>query len=412
METLTMLTWKRRALCVLPGMLLFLSGCASDGAPEGAAAATTGETLSRLESLRLGAAPAAVKDAWGADYMRGLLVERAWVSDGDLLIEAFNPGTRNYELQSVDVASGVPNWVLVVGPNRLKVDPLPGDSLIALHTETDGGMTVVSRRTGARTASIRAKLGLATVEPLASSDSSVFVSSLGTNRIASLNPADARVGWAYQAPTVITAGPVMTPRLPRRLAVAACLDGTIVAIPANGFADGGPDSPAWERRLLGPVSGKLCVASANREGRLEVSIIVPCEDRGLYCLDAATGTSRWVYRTESAFQGTPVVMNGVVFARNADRMVAVKLADGTAAWPASDPGVAATQPWESAVEALALDDARGYLRGADGVIWRVDGKSGRPLSSARLEAFDMVLSGGSANLLLGITKDGYAVAFK
>jgi outer membrane protein assembly factor BamB len=412
METLTMLTWKRRAFAVLPGMLWILSGCASDQTTETPAAQTSAPLGSRLETLRLAAAPAAVKDAWGADYLRGLVVERAWVSGGDLLLEAFNPGTRNYELQSVDVKTGVPNWVLVVGPQKLKVDPRPGDRLLALLTENDAAMTVVDRRTGARTASIRAKLGLATTQPLASSDSSVFVSSLGTNRIASLNPADARVGWAYLAPTVITAGPVMTPRLPRRLAVAACFDGTVVAIPAHGFDEGGPEAPAWSRRLLGSVSGDLAVATAEREGKLEVSILVPCEDRGLYCLDAATGESRWVFRTESAFQGTPVVLNGVVFCRNGDRLCAIKLADGTAAWPSSDPAAAPTMPWESATEALALDDARGYLRGADGRVWRVDGKTGRPLSSARLDAFDMVLGGGSSNLLLGITKDGYAVAFK
>jgi outer membrane protein assembly factor BamB len=407
-----MLTWKRRAVAVLPGVLFVLTGCcANDECAPQTAAATT-ETGSRLETLRRAAAPASQKDAWGADYLRDLVVERAWVSDGDLLVEAFNPATRNYELQSVDAKSGVANWMLVVGPNRLKVDPRPGDSLLALLTETDGGMTVVDRRTGARVAAIRAKLDVATTSPAASSDTTVYVSSLGTNRVAALNPADARVGWAFVAPTVIQSGPVMTPRLPRRLAVAACMDGTIVAVPAQGYEEHGPEAPAWTRKLLGPISGDLAVASQTVDSRLQVSVLAPCADRGLYCLDAATGTPRWIFRTESAFQGKPVVLNGVVFCRNADRMVAVKLADGTAAWPSSDPAAPAAYPWEAAVEALALDGDRGYLRGADGTIWRVDGKTGRPLASARLDAFDMVLGGGDANVLIGMTKDGYAVAFK
>lgn len=405
-----MLTWKRRSLAVLPAFVL-MWGCAADETAP-AAVEVHGEATSRLESLRRAAAPVSTKDVWGADYLRGLVLERAWVKGPDLLIEAFNPETRRIEIHSVQAATGVPNWVLDLGPHRLKVEPMPGDRYLALLTEIDGGMTVVDRRSGARVDHVRAKLGLATTEPAPSSETTVYVSSLGTNRIAALNPVDARLGWAYPAPTVITTGPVMTPRLPRRMAVAACLDGTVLAVPAVGFDEPAPEAPAWSRRVLGPVSGRLAVAERVADGKLSVSILVPCDDRGLYCLDAATGSPNWVYRTESAFGGEPAVHNGVVFARNADRMVAVNLADGSAAWPSSDVGANAERPWEHAVEVLALDDARGFLRRADGSILRVDGKTGRPLESARLSEFDQVLGGGAANLMIGLTKDGHLVAFK
>jgi outer membrane protein assembly factor BamB len=408
-----MLTWKRRSLAVLPAVLLFW-GCAAE---ETETVTTSGHQLvvtetSRLESLRRAAAPVSTKDAWGADYLQALVVERAWVAGPDLLVETFNPNTRQIEIHSIDAKSGVPNWMLVLGPYRLKVDPMPGDRYLALLTEVDGGMTVVDRRSGARVHHVRVKLGVATTEPAASSETTVYVSSLGGNRVAALNPADGRMGWGYPAPSSITTGPIMTPRLPRRLAVAACLDGTVMAIPAAGFDEPAPEAPAWTYRVLGPVNGELAVGEQLTEGKLSVSILVPCEDRGLYCLDGATGRPNWVFRTESAFGGRPGVMNGVVFARNADRLVAVNLADGTAAWPSSDPGARATQTWEGAVEALALDGERGFLRGGDGMIWRVDGKTGRALASARLGAFDILLSGGPNNVMIGLTRDGYIVAFK
>ncbi|HYC76507.1 MAG TPA: PQQ-binding-like beta-propeller repeat protein [Planctomycetota bacterium] len=412
METLTMLNWNRRPLAALP-VVWMLWGCAADDSTHAEPTARENvEGADRLETLRAAAAPAATEDAWAANYLRGLVVERAWVSGRDLLLEAFNPASRQFEMQSVDARTGVPNWVTSIGPNRLRVEPMPGDKYVAVLTEVDGGMTVLDRRTGARATHIRVQLDLSTTEPAASSESTVFVSSLGTNRIAALNPVDGRVGWAFPAPTLITAGPVLTPRLPRRLAVAACLDGTVVAVPAAAWNDPAPEAPAWTRKLLGAVSGEITTVESAEAGRVTTRILVPCEDRGLYCLDGATGRPEWVYRTESPFTGKAVALNGVVFARNADRMVAVKLADGMPAWPSSDPAAKPSHPWEAAAEALALDGTRGYLRAGDGRIHRVDAKDGRILETARLSRFDMVLGGGPNNLLIGLTRDGYAVAFK
>jgi hypothetical protein len=415
MEIETMLIWTRRMVALVPAVVLLCSGCASDErCSEGAYSSETssGRSESRLEALRASVAPVALRDVWGSEFLSRLVVERAWCRDSELLVEAFDSGSRNYELHSIDTATGVPRWVLVLGPNRLKEAPLPGDRLVALMTENDGGLTVVERRNGARVAAIRAKMGVATMQPAASTDTSVFVSSLGTNRVASIDPSDARVGWAFSAPGTITRGPVMTPRLPRRLAVSACMDGTVFAVHANGFSDGPPEASAWTYRLLGAVSGDLAVASETTGGKLQVSILVPCEDRGLYCLDAATGLPRWVYRTESAFKGRPTVLNGVVFARNADRLVAVKLADGTAAWPCSDMGGPPKQAWEKATEALAYDGVRAFLRAEDGRVLRCDAKSGQVVADARLSEFDMVVGGADAGVVVCLTTDGRIVAFK
>jgi len=255
---------------------------------------------------------------------------------------------------------------------------------------------------------MRSEMKTPTMAPAVSSDTSVFVSNLGGNQIASLNPRDASVGWRFPVASLITAGPIMTPRLPRHLVVTGCLDGTVMALAAQGWNENPPSAPAWTHRIFGAVNA-LVLADSVEKGHRSVSIIASCDDHGLYCLDSASGEPRWVHRTDSPFKEAAIVSGGTVFARSG-LLVALDLATGQPKWKGGEADRPA--PWERATAGYCCDANRAYLRRDPKEICRADAKTGVFQAVSRLNEFDYVLAAPDANMLVGLTSDGYVVAYR
>jgi outer membrane protein assembly factor BamB len=343
--------------------------------------------------------------AMALDY--GNLLYGAWISGHDLYLEQFGRQGR-FEIVALDLRTGERKWITQTGPNRLKAAPNPGDRYVVFLTENDGGMIVVNRQSGAHEFRLRAELDTPTTYPAASTDTTVYVSSLASSQIVAASPMDARTGWRHPVGSLLTTGPLVTPRLPRRLVVVGALDGTVTALGAQGWNEAPPAAPTWTRRLYGAVNA-LVVAEGVDQGRRNVSILASCEDRGLYCLDSTSGEPRWVVRAENPFKSAAVASGGVVFAR-AGRLYAVDLATGESKWK----GGTDAQPaaWERATAGLAYDANRAYLKSDCKDIWRVDGKTGAVIARATLDEFDYVLAAPEANMIVGLTNDGYVVAWR
>ncbi len=402
---------RNRGIAPVLGLVLLFASCAqTTNTSTQETSAPLADNSSRVEMLASEMAGVGMERAFAWNCLDGGTLEDAWVSGSDLYLEQFNPAKRQYEVICVDLKVGERKWVVVLGPKKVRLDPRPGDRYVVFVTETDGGMIVVNRRTGAHEFRMRTELNVATTMPLASTDTTVFAAGLATNQILALNPVDARTAWRFAATSVITAGPIVTPRLPRGLAIVGGLDGEVVAVPAMGWNEVAPVDAAWRTRLLGACNA-LTMSDTVEAGKHSVSLIASCQDRGLYCLDGATGVSRWTYRTESPFVTAATVSGNVVFAHNADRLVAVDLTTGLSVWRASDVDKA-PEGFELATEGLAYNAKRAYLRGHGHEVWRVDAKTGRTTAKATLGSFDWVMGAPEANLLLGLTKDGYVIAYK
>ena len=187
-------------------------------------------------------------------------------------------------------------------------------------------------------------------------------------------------------------------------------------MPAAAWSDVPPSEPTWVYRALGPVRGDLAAATRidTKNKRVQLYLVVPCEDNGLYCLDGAAGVPRWILRTRESFNERPTVAGSRVFARNKRRMVVVSLEngpDGPESW-ASSQGGGPLKGFEQATVVYAADDMRAYLGSGDRMVMRVDGKSGEPQASARMMHFDKLLPAPAANLLIGLTTDGHILAFR
>jgi outer membrane protein assembly factor BamB len=371
------------------------------GILSGQGASTRTEDLSRAMA-RVGVER--VFAAYALDY--GSMLYGAWITGYEAYLEQFHGG--HFEVVALDLRTGERKWVVQTGPHRLKTAPYPGDRYVVLMTETDGGMIVVNRASGAHEFKMRAEMNTATSYPAASSDSSVFITNMASNQVAALNPMDASPGWRFPAASLITTGPLITPRLPRRLVVVGCLDGTVMALPATGWNENPPKVAAWSHRIFGAVNA-ITVAEGLDQGHRTMSVIASCEDRGLYCLDATSGEPRWVARTESPFKEVAMVSGGTVFAR-AGRLVAVDLATGKDKWKGSENGAPA--PWEKATAGYACDANRAYLRREPKEICRCDAKTGVFQAVSRLSEFDYVLAAPEANMIVGVTTDGYVVAYR
>jgi outer membrane protein assembly factor BamB len=373
------------------------------GASQLAAQSASGRTEELASSMaRVGVER--VFTAYAVDY--GSLVYGAWVHGYDLYVEQFHKG--QFEIISVDLRTGERKWVAPIGGCMLKVAPYPGERYVAFLTEGNGGLVTINRATGAHDFRLRTEVLTPTSFPAPSSESSVFMINLGSNQLVAINPASGQVGWRFPVESLMTAGPVLTPRLPRRLLVAGCVDGTVVAVPAQGHHEAPPTVPAWSQRLFAAVNA-LVVAEGLDQGRRTVSIIASCEDRGVYCLDSASGEPRWVARTENPVKAPAIVSGGTVFARSG-RLIAVDLATGKEKWKAGEANSPA--PWERATAGLAADANRAYLRKDPKEICRVDAKTGVFQACARLNEFDWVLAAPEANMIVGVTSDGYVVAYR
>ena len=103
--------------------------------------------LAQLEELM---AEVATELAWSGHYLQGALVRGAWAHGNDLLIEAFHPEREAYELHSIDLTTGVPRWVAVLGEVGLRFPPGAGDRFVVCLLDEGMGMVVLDRRIGSR----------------------------------------------------------------------------------------------------------------------------------------------------------------------------------------------------------------------------------------------------------------------
>lgn len=406
---------ERISLTALLCLGLALTGCAStdsccgDSCTDTCSPSAEAAAPSRLDGLEAEMAGVAQKRAWSGQYLNGGTCVNAWVCGTDLYLES-RRGSES-EIVAVDAKDGTYKWVASLGANPTREAPRAGDRFVVFLTANDGGMIVLDRNTGARPYSMRASLGVATAAPAVSSDTTVYVTGLASNQVVAVSPADANVGWRFRAGSPLVAGPVTTPRLPRRLVIAGCADGTVFAVPAAGWNESGPTNASWSRKLLGAVNEDPCVAEYTDGARKGVMVIVPASDNGLHGLEATSGTVRWSVRRESPFAGEPFACNGRVFARCSDRMVVADIATGKEPWSASDAN-AAPKGFELATKAFASDANRAYLGAGDNTVMRVDGRSGAVMATKTLSSFCCVIPGGDSNLLIGVTKDGHVVAMR
>ena len=395
-------------------VLLLVCGCrhhdeTSTPSETGQPAATVRE---RLEGLETEMGSVALERAFSDRYFRSGGVTGAWVDGSDLFVQVFDSARRIYVMHAVDLNSGRPLWVCDLGAEPVRFPPSGGDQYVVFLLEGDAGMMVVNRRTGGYDFRVRTRLHTLPSGSAVASDTSVFLTSLVGERLVAINPATGAKGWNVGIDGTPINSPVITPRIPRHLVVLASDSGAVKGVPAVAWNGGAPESSAiWSYQAQGAISAPLTIASRLSKTGVEVSALVPCEDRGLHCLDAQSGEVRWIARTAHPFTQVAREGGGRVFARNAHRMMVWNLADGDAAWPMS-PDDQALYPYEEAERVLAADDKRAYLDMGRGRVSRFDGRSGEFGAEGVLGSFDWVLPATDANVLLGVTKDGYLVAFK
>jgi len=402
---------------------LAIAGCSTSPDRGGSASrpvVTAERSGGNLYSARLAAledemARVGEKRAWSARYLAGSTMVDAVAAGNDLLVEAFNADTRNYEVHCIDLRNGEPRWVVVLGKSPLKHPPGVGDRFVVFLLE-DGGMMVVTRKVGSHYERLRLPLVTVPLGPAGSSDSTVYVSSLSDQRVHALSPETGQRGWGHRSSALLTTAPLVTPRLPRRLVVVGNDAGDVIALPAASWKDIPPRGPTWTYRALGRVTADMAAGTMldPKTGNMQLFILVPCEDNGLYCLDGAAGEPRWIHRSDHPFSARPQIAGSRVFARNEERMHVLDLVKGGAgagAWAASAPGEP-LKPFEKADRVLAADDRRAYLVTGDRYVMRVDGRTGEPRTSARMVHFDKLVPAPEADVLVGLTTDGHIVAFK
>lgn len=397
--------------------VLLLVGCkghpsSEQGADMGMAAQTI-DVQRRIESLQAEMKSVAENEAFSGRYFRNGPVEGAWVEGTDLIAVCFNPTTREYEANLVDLNTGRPRWVVVLGKYPLRFAPQAGDRQVVFLFDQAGGMAVINRLTGARDyLSLTTTLDLIPRGPAASSDSSVYVGSLVDNRLWAVDPATGLRGWGLKTKGIVVGGPITTPRLPRRMVIVGTDEGEILGIPAAAWDAPEPDPQAiWHGEILGPVLARPTIATLERDGMTHVSALVSCDDNGLYCLDVATGEPRWVYRTSADFIGSAQSGGGKVFAKHPDGFRVIDLATGKDAWKPAPSGELPRR-FETADHAYASGATRTLLSMGGNHVARFHGTTGEIQAEGTLASFDWILPATASDQIVGVTKDGFVIVYR
>ncbi|MSR75369.1 MAG: hypothetical protein EXS14_07865 [Planctomycetes bacterium] len=340
-------------------------------------------------------------EVWSAKRFDGCCVIDMFAADNELF--ALVAGPDGYEVHCIDLLTGVPRWLTNIGAIGLRTRLTVGDALVVCLLEDGAGMVVMKRRNGSITERRSVPMKLVPMGGAASSTSTVYVASLGDNAVHAINPADGLDGWRWRTEGRLFGAPVMTPATPRRLVVLAADNGEVVALPTSGWDEGRPAQAAWSRKLLGPMGGPVATYGSVTKSGSSTVVIAPCEDHGLYCLDGASGESRWVHRTDSAFRSQPQAAGGKVFAVNASGMQVVDIATGAELW--TDAAKAPGQTFRQAKRMLAANATTVYMTCGKGV-GRLDAKTGKLLGCTDLLGVDFVVETGDAGLLVGATRCG------
>ena len=406
---------------ILIGLVALLAGCSSTRSNRQHAGNGEGAIeSSRLASLETEMAGVAESRAWSNQYLLGARMVNAWVDGDDLFVEAFNPETRMFELHAIDVRSGRPRWKLDIGDIALRMAPGAGRSFVVL-LESDGGMVVVKRSNGARVHRMRATISMVPTAPPASTASTIYIGSLADSRIYAISPADAARGWHWRAADSISSGPMVPGHTPAGLVVSAAEGGLITALPAVAWDDVPPERPSWTYRALGSVTIPFATGTVKQGERTVGVTLAAAEDKAIHCLETSTGSPIWVHRTSAPFRGSLTgeessrpalqVMGGRVFCPNRDGMVVATLEDGMAAWKGETPD-GGSPAWRRALRAYAGNGRRVYLDMGNKMVIKCDMTNGSVLGQGFLTSFDKVVPTADGDLLLGLTEDGYIVAYR
>ncbi len=371
--------------------------CCKDEAAE--CATCPSETNGATLASKLAACGAT--EVWSAQRFDGCSVVDIFAADNELF--AVVGGPNGYEIHCIDLLTGVPRWLTNIGTIGLRARPTVGDALVVCLLDDGAGMVVMKRRNGSISERRSVPMKLVPMGGAASSPSTVYVASMGDNAVHAINPADGLDGWRWRTEGSLFGAPVMTAATPRRLMLLASDKGEVTALPTFGWDEGRPAEAAWTRKLLGPLGAALATYGSITKTGASTLVLASCEDHGLYCLDGASGESRWVFRTASAFRAQPQAAGGKAFAVNGQGMQVVDLATGAELW--KDEVNASGMTFRETKRMLAANAKTVYLTCGQGV-GRFDAKTGKVLGSAALAGIDFVVETGDAGLLVGATRCG------
>lgn len=411
--------------CLALALVACLCACASNTeqpAPAMAVDAGTPPLITRMRALEAEVGSFAVKKAWSAQLTGDSIVDRAWLEGTTLLLEAYNATSREFEVFSVDTTKGRANWMVVLGMHRLERAPHVGNGTIAFITETDGGMIVVDSRTGSRLFNRVVKLGVVPSTDAVSSGATMYCGNYLTDRLAAVSSVDGGKGWDIVTPGLVSTSPILTRSLANQLVICGTNKGSVFAVAARAFDDVPPTSLDWSRQFSAPVSANLCQTIIGEADLKTTLVVVPCEDKNLYGLDAANGRSKWVLRTNSPFKSDAAAAGGFVFARNGERFFCVDAKTGERAWwpetAKNAPEYEKTQlfgnvqGFEDVDRVLAVAGDRTYLGKGPRTVIVANTKDGGITTSANLVNFDFVLTNGASGHLIAGTRDGIFMAFE
>ena len=381
---------------------------------------TTAQMLiARQDGLASAAAPLGVKLSWRQNYGSNE-IRRAWLRGDTILMESWNSTKRRYEMLSADVTKGGRlNWIVAIGAHRLARPPHIGRGSITFLTDSDSGMIVVDENGSRIHSRLRTRLGVIPASDAQSTSDTIFVGNYLAQRLVAASADNGLKGWDFPIEGLCTNCPSLTHTLPTNLVICASEKGQLTALEARSSDMSAPRRAKWRRKLAGGIGADPYMVDTKGSRPL---LVVPCKDGNLYGLDAATGTSEWILRTNRPFVSGASVAGGRVFAKNTERMFCLDLKTGKRLWygPGTDTSneykasQLFTEPsgFETTDRVLAANDSRVFFLSGANQIYRCNGKNGEVESAERLDAFDFFLTNGATGELILGTRDGNFLAFK
>ncbi|MBN2490767.1 MAG: PQQ-binding-like beta-propeller repeat protein [Planctomycetes bacterium] len=218
--------------------------------------------------------------------------------------------------------NGMTRWTFGRLDLPLEFPPAEGPTAVAFLTRDK--LWLVDRQSGSLLN--RKTLAFTPSTPPALSRSTVYLPSLGDNRIYSVAIADGADGWRVRMNGPISAAPAMAGNIGRPTLHVATEKGTVLAFDALAASAPPPEAPLWEKSLPGAVMADL---SASADGGI---VFVPSHDYMLHAYRAATGESVWNYPGGRPLETPATHVGDLVFQRNADQLVALDFASGAVKW--------------------------------------------------------------------------------
>ena len=219
--------------------------------------------------------------------------------------------------------NGQPRWTF----ERMELPPVfpPVEGPTAVAFVTRDKLWIVNRMTGEQLTG--QTLPCTPSAPPALSRSTAYIPALSDNRIYTVAINDGAVGWKKRLGSHIKSAPVMSGSVGRPALAVATITGSVFSFDAvASTAAEGPGEPLWKVKLANGVVADLSVSN-------DASVLfVPSEDYMLHAYEASTGAKKWDYPAKRPLTTSAVEVNGMVFQKNADKLVAIDLATGQVKW--------------------------------------------------------------------------------